>query len=429
MRCDAMLCNVTRMRRVRVSRTSVALGTLSAACFVSVTSENLPIALLPDLAAGFGVSESAIGLLVTGYAVVVAVSVVPLVALTARWDRRTTVLATVTAIAASNLLLAVAPGYGVAVVARVVSAVGHGVFWSLVASMAARLMGPQRIGRATAVVFAGNSLAFLLGLPLSSWLGATIGWRFTVLAVAGAAALSAVVVRATIDPLPAQHVTIRRGPSAVRRALTDRSLTPVNVATVIVVSGHFAAFTYITVIIADYVHVTGPATSNLLLAHGAAGLVGLVLISRQVDRHPQATALIVTGGVAVCMLVLLVVGSGSSVIAGAAVVLWAVPAGGMAVVLQAAVLRTADARQDLASAVYIVAFSLGIASGAGIGALCLDHGALGVAVATTATCGLVAVIIVRRSAAFRPSSPRVPASSKDGGRGRCHDQVADRRHG
>src|SRR4051812_37038842 len=110
------------MRDSPRSRTGVALGALSAACFVSVTSENLPVALLPQLASGFGVSDSAVGLLVTGYAVVVAVSVVPLVAMTARWDRRTTALVTVAAIAVSNLLLAVAPGYGVAVVARLVSA-------------------------------------------------------------------------------------------------------------------------------------------------------------------------------------------------------------------------------------------------------------------------------------------------------------------
>src|SRR5919107_1919623 len=190
------------MWRWSPSRDGVAMGALSAACFVSVTSENLPVALLPDLASGFAVSEPAVGLLVTGYAVVVAVSVVPLVALTAHWDRRTAAVVTVATITASNLLLAVAPSYGVAVVARVVSAVGHGVFWSVVAVIAARLLGPQRAGRATAVVFAGNSLAFLLGLPLSSWLGATIGWRPAVLAVAGVAALSAVAIRATVDPMP-----------------------------------------------------------------------------------------------------------------------------------------------------------------------------------------------------------------------------------
>jgi predicted MFS family arabinose efflux permease len=383
------------------SRTGVALGALSAACFVSVTSENLPVALLPDLASSFGVSESAVGLLVTGYAVVVAVSVVPLVAMTARWDRRTAALATVAAIVASNLLLAVAPNYAVAVAARVVSAVGHGVFWSVVAPMAARLLGPQQAGRATAVVFAGNSLAFLFGLPLTSWLGATVGWRPTVLATACAAALAAVVIRLTIGPVPPEQAAPQHGPPSVRRVVTDRSLAPVNLATLIAVLGHFAAFTYITVIIADHVHLTGPATSSLLLAHGAAGLVGLVLIGRLVDRHPQATALIVTAGAAACMLVLLLAGSGSGPVAGAAVVLWGVPAGGMAVVLQAAVLRAAAAQRDLASAVYIVAYQIGIGGGAALGGFFLDRGVLPVAIAVAATCGLGALVVVRRSVAFR----------------------------
>jgi predicted MFS family arabinose efflux permease len=391
------------MRPRSPSREAVALASLSAACFVSVTSENLPVALLPDLAAGFDVSEPAVGLLVTGYAAVVAVSVVPLVALTARWDRRTAAVATVATITASNLLLAVAPSYGVAVVARVVSAVGHGVFWSVVAVIAARLLGPHRAGRATAVVFAGNSLAFLLGLPLTSWLGATIGWRSAVLAVAGAAALSVVAIRATVEPMPPEHGP-QHGPSSVRRTLTDRSLAAVNATTLIVVLGHLTAFTYITVIIADYVHLTGPATSGLLLAHGAAGLIGLVLIGRDVDRRPRGTAVIVTGGFAACMLALLVAGPGSGVVAGAAVVLWAVPAGGMSVVLQAAVLRVARDRPDLASAVYIVAYQVGIAAGAGIGGVLLDAGALPVAVATTALCGVVGTVVVRRSTAFRRST-------------------------
>jgi predicted MFS family arabinose efflux permease len=379
----------------------VALGALSVACFVSVTSENLPVALLPDLASGFDVSEPAVGLLVTGYAFVVAVSVVPLVAVTAHWDRRTAAVATVATITASNLLLAVAPTYGVAVAARVVSAVGHGVFWSVVAPMAARLLGPQQAGRATAVVFAGNSLAFLLGLPLSSWLGATIGWRPAVLTVAGAAALSALLIRATIDPQPAEGSTPQRGPDA-RRAVTDRTLAPVNVATLITVLGHCTAFTYITVIIAQYVHLTGPGTSSLLLAHGAAGLVGLVLIGREVDRRPQATALVVTVGLTACMLVLLVAGPSSAAVSGVAVVLWAVPAGGLSVVLQAAVLRVAPDRPDLASAVYIVAYQVGIGGGALIGGLFIGHGALPVAVAAAAACGLAATAVVRRSAAFGP---------------------------
>ncbi|WP_232662738.1 MFS transporter [Pseudonocardia sp. TRM90224] len=385
----------------QISRTGVALATLSAACFVSVTSENLPVALLPDLAAGFGVPESAIGLLVTGYAVVVAVTVVPLVAMTSRWDRRTAALVTVAAIAAFNLLLAVAPGYGVAVVARTISAAGHGVFWSIVAPMAARLLGPGQGGRATTVVFAGNSLAFLFGLPLSSWLGAAIGWRPTALALAGVAALAVVLIRATVDPMPPGDQTTRQGLAAIREVVADRSLAGVNLVTAVVVTGHFAAFTYITVIIAQYVGLTGAATSGLLLAHGAAGLLGLVLIGRLVDGRPRATGLLVTCGAAACMLALLVIGADGAQVGAVVVVLWAVPAGGMAVVLQAAVLRVADTRQDLASAVYIVAFQIGIALGAWIGGVGLDRGSLVAAVATAAICGLVGAAVMLRSAAFR----------------------------
>ncbi|WP_410676567.1 MFS transporter [Amycolatopsis sp. cmx-4-68] len=375
-------------------RTGLALGALGAACFVSVTSENLPVALLPQLAAGLGVGEPAVGLLMTGYAVVVAVTVVPLVALTARWDRRTTALVTLGMIVVSNLVLAVAPGYGVAVAARLVAATGHGVFWSVVAAMAARLLGPGQSGRATAVVFAGNSLAFLCGLPVSSWLGTTLGWRPAVLVVAGVAALAAAVIRGTVAPMPAEAP--RRG--SVRRVVADRSLAPVTVTTLLVVTAHFAAYTYITAIIA-LVHLTGPATSTLLFAYGVAGLAGLLVIGRHIDRRPRATALFTTGGLAACLLVLAAdPGAG---VAGAAVVAWAAPAAGIGVVLQAAVLRVAKIQPDLASAVYIVAFQVGIALGAALGGLSLGHGALPVAVLIAVAGGLAASLVAARSAAFK----------------------------
>jgi predicted MFS family arabinose efflux permease len=377
-------------------RTRVALGALSAACFVSVTSENLPVALLPQLAGGLGVAEPAAGLLMTGYAVVVAVTVVPLVALTARWDRRATALVTLAMVVVSNLVLAVAPGYGVAVAARLVAAMGHGVFWSVVAAMATRLLGPGRGGRATTVVFAGNSLAVLFGLPVSSWLGATLGWRPAVLVVAGVAALTAVVIRATVEPMPAQVPD--RAPLAVRDVLTDRALVPVHLTTLLVVTAHFAAYTYITAIIARYVRLTGPATSTLLFAYGVAGMAGLVLIGGRIDRHPRATALVTTGGLAVCMLTLLA--GGPAFVSGAVIVLWAAPGAGIGVVLQAAVLRVAKDRPDLASAVYVVAFQIGIALGAAFGGFALDHGALPAAVLASAAVALTAAVVVRRSAAF-----------------------------
>jgi predicted MFS family arabinose efflux permease len=385
----------------RLSRTSVALVALSAACFVSVTSENLPVALLPQLSTGLGVSAQAVGLLVTGYAVVVAVTVIPLVVLTARWDRRTAVLVTVGTIAGSNVLLAIAPDYAVAVVARLISAVGHGVFWSVVAPIATRLLGPERSGRATAVVFAGNSIAFLLGLPLSSWLGVTIGWRPTVLVIAAAAALSALVIRASMGPLAPEDTPARQSPRTILPVVTDRSLIPVNLSTLIVVLGHFTVFTYITAIITGYVHVTGSAVSGLLFANGAAGLISLTLIGRHVDGRPRSTALIVTAGLAVSMLLLLVAGPSSGVLAAVAVVLWAVPSGGMAVVLQAGVLRVATTQRDLANAVYIVAYQVGIALGALVGGVYLSHGALTGAVITAAVLAVAATLVVLRAPAFR----------------------------
>jgi predicted MFS family arabinose efflux permease len=385
-------------------RTGAALAALSAACFVSVTSENLPVAMLPQLAAGLHVSAAAVGLLVTGYAVVVALTVIPLVGLTAHWDRRTAILATTATIAGSNLLLALAPDYPVAVLARLVSAVGHGVFWSVVAPVAAGLLGPDRSGRATAVVFAGNSLAFLFGLPLSSWLGLTLGWRPTVLLVAAAAALAALVIRGTVGPIAPPPRTGAHWGRIAAGVAANRALLPVNLTTLVLVLGHFTVFTYITAVLTGYVHVSGSGVSAVLFAHGAVGLVSLVLVGRSVDAHPRSTVLVATAGLAACLLVLLLLGPSSPVVAGTAAVLWAVPGGAIAVVLQAGVLRVATAHQDLANACYIVAYQVGIALGALVGGLYLSAGALPVAVGTAAALALLAAGIAVRGPGFRAAA-------------------------
>src|SRR5258708_32479748 len=93
-------------------------------------------------------------------------------------------------------------GYGVVVGGRVVCGFAHGVLWSVLAPVAARLVPPGGAGRATAVVFTGNSLALVLGAPLATALGQVMGWRAATVAVGVAAAVSAVALRTALPPLP-----------------------------------------------------------------------------------------------------------------------------------------------------------------------------------------------------------------------------------
>jgi predicted MFS family arabinose efflux permease len=408
--------------RATASRRAALLA-LSLACFISVTSENLPVALIPQLAPDFDVSASAIGYLVSGYAVVVALTAIPFVSLTAGWDRRQAAMLTIAAVAAANLLFAVAPTYPVAVVARVIAALGHGVFWSIVAPIAARLAGHQHAGRATATVFAGNAMAMILGLPLASALGSTVGWRLSVVVMAVVAAVAALAIRLTIPPMPSHNGRTHQGAHGVRTLAHNTALLAVVAATLLLVFGHFSAWTYVTLIIDRYAHVHGSGVSVVLFANGVAGLIGVLLIRRAIDSRPRRTSAAVAAWLGACMDLLLIVGPHSPIVAVAAVILWALSSAGIAIVLQSAVLRAAAAAQDLASATYVVAFQVGIALGAGLGGWFVERRALPATIVVAAACAALVVAIILRSRTAFPASP----TRTDSNRPAVGDQASNRR--
>lgn len=390
------------------------LAALAAAAFVYVTSETFPAAVLPQMSAGLAVSEPAVGRLLTVYAGVVAVTAIPVVLLTARVPRRALVTVAVAALALSNLLVVVAPGYGTVLAGRLVGALGHGVFWSVLAPVAASLVRPGRAGRATAAVFLGNSAALVGGIPLTAALGAALGWRSAAAVLAGVAALCAAVLRMVLPAFPRPaglpgSGSGRRGPgvlAVLAPALRNRSLLGVCATTLVVVVGHFAAYTFVALFVQRDVGVSGTALSAVLLGYGLAGVVAVVSVGRVLDAHPRATSLVCVSALAAALLAL-----GLSAAAPAAslvaVLAWGAGFTAIPICLQAAVLRVAAGSADLASSVYVVAFQIGIAAGAAAGGLFVGGavlGALPFAAGATVAAGAVGVLAGRRAFPSRGAS-------------------------
>ena len=271
----------------RPSATARQLFVLAAATFVFVTTETQPIALLTPMANGLRVSESSVGLLMTAYAGLAALTAIPLTIFASRIPRRRLVIATVGILVASQLGLALAPSYAIALSARLVGALAHGVFWSVIAQVAATLVSRDRVGRATAAVFAGNSVALVAGTPLVSALGALLGWRAAVIVMG---AIAALVVAGMWRVLPA----IASGEAHLGRreiltgALKRPRLLVVCAVTLLVALGQFVAFTYLAPIVRAHTGLTGTGLSAVLLAYGAAGVVGVAAVGAVTDRRPRA---------------------------------------------------------------------------------------------------------------------------------------------
>ncbi len=387
-----------------------ALVTLAGAAFVYVTAETLPIGLVPQLSAGLHVRPGMVGLLVTVYAAMAGLSAIPLTAALEHRSRRQVVVGCVVLLALSQFLIAVAPDYAVVMAARVACALAHGVFWSMLPSVAARLVAPGRAGRATAMVFSGNSLALVFGVPVGTALGHVAGWRAAMATLGVAAVLVAVALRRALPALApgsgtAPGAGLRARAAAVPAALRSAPLLAVCVITVLVVTGHFTAYTYITALVRSDAGFTGLALSAVLFAYGAAGIGGIWLAGRITDQRPRRATAACALGVAVALTGLTTVAHGSAAVTVAAVIVWGAAFTALPVCLQAAVLRVAPRSADTASALYVVAFQIGIGGGALAGSLLVDTGVLaGLCVigAALAASGLLIVLTARRAFPPRP---------------------------
>lgn len=377
------------------------LAALGFGSFAYVTAETLPVGLLPEIATGLSVDEASVGLLLTIYAAVAGLTAIPFTALTLGWDRRKLLAGCVAAFAVSQLLAAVAPTFAVLAAARLIAALAHGVFWSAIAPAAARLAPPGQAARATSLVFVGNSIALVAGVPLGTALGQVAGWRtsFAVLGVAGIAATVAVL--RLMPALPATAARAVRPAARMRASLAvvrERPVAAVCVVTLVVVIGHFAAYTYIAPLSERSGGLAGLSLSALLLGFGAAGIVGNLVAGRLADRRPAAALL---GGALLLTVALAALATAPGTIGTVmAVLAWGLAFSVVPVSLQSAILRVAPHASDAASAVYVVAFQIGIGGGAFVGERLVAGGDLGSLPLVAAVTALVAgaVVFVSRQA-------------------------------
>ena len=337
-----------------------------------VTTETQPVALLDPLSRGLHVSPSSVGLLMTAYAVLAGLTAIPLTFASSGVRRRPLLLACVAVLTVSQVIAAIAPSYAVVLAARLLCALAHGVFWSVIAQVAASMVAPERAGRATAAAFAGNSLALVAGVPLISITGTLLGWRLAVALMAGAGALTWCALFLLLPEPPApQRPSLRSFGAALR----ERRLLVICAVTTVMVIGHFAAFTFFARIVRADAGVGGSGVGLVLLVYGGAGVLGVLLSGALVDRGLRAA---MVGGCVIVTLALLGLDlvQGSLAVTVIAAAAWGLAFTALPVAWQTAVLRAVPAQPDGASALYVVCFQVGIGGGALLGAVLLAAGGI-----------------------------------------------------
>lgn len=379
-------------------RAAVGLGSLVLATFLAVTTEIIPVGLLPQLTRAYRVEPSIAGLLLTVYAAFVAVLAVPLTFITARLPRKPLLLATLALYAAGNLLIALAPSFPVVALGRAVGGIGHALFFSVSTAYAAALVPGRLQGRAIAIALSGASLGYVLGAPLVTGIGAAIDQRAAFGALAAGAVLVALVTAAA---LPAMPTPSRGVPREV--AGPPRGLALVAATNLFAFLGQYTLYTFLSTLLVDRGLPERSIAASLFVV-GAAGVVGLWLAGLLVDRRPRAGLL---GALAVPGLCIAVLGAVRTDVPTTLVLvgLWSIASGAFPTFFAAASLRSRVLGPNLSAAVNNAVSNGGIGGGAAVGGLAYAVGGLPATIPVAAAGFAVALVLVVVSRTGIPTRP------------------------
>jgi DHA1 family inner membrane transport protein len=334
---------------------------LATCVFFAICTEMLPVGLLPEIGRGLHVSSSAAGILVSLYAILVAIMSVPIAAVAERWPRRMVLAVLLGAYTVSNVLFAVAPNYAVAIVARSIGGLAHAGFFAVAVAAAVSLVDAEHSGRAVTVVMGGNALALIFGVPLGTVLGSALGWRWAFVVLAAAlAGLAFAVVRV----LPAQAPTRSTGRTSVLTGIRRPAVVVMAVVITLMALGHFTLYTYISPLLLH----DGIASGNVgavLFGYGVGGLLGLAAAGAVVSRRPEEALAADIALMILSLALAAVVASTIGIVA--VVVVWGVAFGAFPTLTQTVMLRTAGDATDAATSLVNATTNLGIAGGALLG--------------------------------------------------------------
>ncbi|BCW62915.1 MFS transporter [Arthrobacter sp. StoSoilB22] len=352
----------------------VGLVVLSAGIFTSMATEFLPAGLIPQLSGDFDRSVSEVGNLITVFALTVIVTAAPLAVLTRRIPRKGMVLGSFAAIGAANLLTVVAPTFEVLLVARVLGAVAHGAFWTVVAAYPAHLVRPSQLGKATAITAAGGSVSGVVGIPLGNALGQAFGWRVSFAALAVLVLIVLVLMIRFLPAIPGQ-LPARTSKEMVRDR-QDKSLPAILMICLLillVVAAQNGFGTFQVVWLLDVAHFATGAIPVVLLAGGIASAVGVAVVGALYSRFPRRLLLCaLTFMVVILCTVPVAAASGAEAIVWILVILMGAVFGGIPVMLQTRMMWSASPHsRNLAAALQTTAFNVGIGGGAFFGGLAL----------------------------------------------------------
>jgi predicted MFS family arabinose efflux permease len=341
---------------------SVAVGT-----FAIITSQLIPVGLISEIGADLGLSNGMVGRMVTVPGLVAAVAAPVLAVAARRLDRRVALWILTGFLIVSNLIATLASDFTVLLAGRVLHGISLGGFWALAVSLGGRLM-PENAARATAVIFAGVSLATVFGVPAGTFIGHLAGWR-AAFAVTGILGVIVLVAQVVLLPrlVPDHAVRLADLPALFRNPRARLGLLAVS----LVVGGHFAAYTYVAPFLVEVSGFDPSMITTLLLAYGLAGFIGNFAGGALAARSKRGALCGAALLLALVLVALPLLGQ-SQPMALALIAAWGLAYGAIPISLQVWMMSAAPGAPEGGSALLVSVFQLALALGSLAGGLAVD---------------------------------------------------------
>ncbi len=357
------------------------------------------VGILPMIVERFGVSVAQAGLLMSLFALIVALCGPFLVLVFSRFDRKHVLVGALLCFSLCSVLSAYAPNYSTLMALRVVPAMLHPVFFSTAFAAAVSLYPKERATHATTVAFIGTTLGLVFGVPITAWVAGRFSYEASILFCAAATLLAGIGL---LLKLPRQ-VTVPQSFASQLSILKSPAVWLAIVATVLIFTSKFAVYSYAAEYLRSETGMDAETISLLLVIFGVGGVLGNLLAGRALSNHLVKTVVLFPILLSAAYAVLHSLGSASVGSMAVIVVLWgAIHTSGM-VISQMWLAETAPQAQSFATSLYVSAANAGIALGSWIGGVFIDtYGLPGTLVCGLLFAGLSLLVIVIKAVLYGP---------------------------
>lgn len=343
---------------------------LALSGFICILTETLPAGLLLPMSDSLAISEGRVGQLITVFAIGSVLTAMPLTALTQTWSRKPLLLTCIAGFVLFNSITAIATNYTVLLIARFLVGVVAGVLWGIVAIYAQRLVPYELKGRAMAVAMMGTPLALALGVPIGTFFGNLVGWRFIFAAISVIAAGLLIWISLNMPNFEGQPVGQR---TTLKQVLLLPGVRSVLFVTFTWMLAHNILYSYI----GPYLTLGGleARVDVMLFIFGVTTIIGLFLVGVLIDRHLR---ILVLSSLTIFALAALLFGlyTTTPILIGISMGLWGLTFGVAPTLLQTAIADVGQASANVAQSMLVTAWNSGIGIAGIIGALLLnDYGA------------------------------------------------------